>query len=32
MNRGGCAGCGLSMLLGGVTLLAAIWFGFSAFR
>jgi len=32
MNRGGCAGCGLSVLLGAMALLAAVWFGFSAIR
>lgn len=28
MERGGCGGCGLSVLLGGVTLLTAVWFAF----
>jgi hypothetical protein len=28
MGRGGCGGCGLSVLLGGVTLLAAVWVAF----
>jgi hypothetical protein len=32
MNRGGCAGCGLSILLGGVMLLAVLWFGLGVWR
>ncbi len=32
MNRGGCAGCGLSVLLGAMALVTAVWFGLSAFR
>jgi hypothetical protein len=32
MNRGGCAGCGLSVLLGTMALLAVVWLGFGALR
>jgi hypothetical protein len=30
MNRGGCPGCALAVLLGAMVLMAAVWFGVSA--